>query len=135
MVKKLFLILILSFISAQSLAAPSIFSCEVKQNLAIRADSVREIATVDSFIFKDEIDYIVFSENRDKRPAIVLDNKLKIIESRRNSSEFLNISGEEVATNIPFSFVYYLKDDFGYLSIAFSRSGNALVMIARCVAF
>ena len=133
--KKLFLILILSFISAQSLAAPSIFSCEVKQNLAIRADSVREIVTVDSFIFKDEIDYIVFSENRDKRPSIVFDERLKIIESRRNGSEFFNLSGEDVSTKIPFSFVYYLKEDYGYLSISFARGQDALVMIARCVAF
>ena len=133
--KKLFLILILSFISVQSLAVPSIFSCEVKQNLAIRADSVREIVTVDSFIFKDEIDYIVVSENRDKRPSVVFDERLKIIESTRNSSQFFNLSGEDVLTKTPFSFMYSLKDDYGHLSISFARGQDILVMIARCVAF
>jgi len=133
--KKLLLLLSLSFLSTQAFAIPSFFSCEVKQNLAIRADSVREIVTVDSFIFIDEIDYIVFSKNPDNRPSVVYGERLKIIESTRNSSQFFNLSGEDVLTKTRFSFMYSLKDDYGHLSISIARGQDALVMIARCVAF
>jgi hypothetical protein len=133
--KKLLLLLILSFFSVQSFAAPSIFSCEVKQDLSIHEDSINDVKTVDTFIFTDEIDNIVFSENPSKRPNIILHEKFKIIESRRDSDEYFNLSGEAMSTKIPFSFVYYLEEDYGFLSIAFSRGNNARVMIARCVAF
>ena len=83
----------------------------------------------------NEIDNIVFSENPSKRPNIILHEKFKIIESRRDSDEYFNLSGEAMSTKIPFSFVYYLEKDYGFLSIAFSRGNNARVMIARCVAF
>jgi hypothetical protein len=133
--KKLLLILILSFISAQSLAVPSIFSCDVKQDLSIHENSIDDVKRVDTFIFTDEIDNIVFSNNYDKRPALILHEKFKIIESRRDSNEYFNLSGEAVTTKIPFSFVYYLEEDFGFLSIAYARARNARAMIARCVAF
>ena len=133
--KKLLLLLLLSFFSVQSFAAPSIFSCEVKQDLSIHEDSINDVKTVDTFIFTDEIDNIVFSENPSKRPNIILHEKFKIIESRRDSDEYFNLSGEAMSTKIPFSFVYYLYEDYGFLSIAFSRGNNARVMIARCVAF
>ena len=133
--KKLLLLLLISFFSVQSFAAPSIFSCEVKQDLSIHEDSINDVKTVDTFIFTDEIDNIVFSENPSKRPNIILHEKFKIIESRRDSDEYFNLSGEAVNTKIPFSFVYYLEEDYGFLSIAFSRGNNARVMIARCVAF
>ena len=133
--KKLLLLLILSFFSAQGFAAPSIFSCEVKQDLSIWENKVDDVKTVDTFIFTDEIDNIVFSENPSKRPALILVDKLKVIESRRDSDKYFNLSGEEVTTKIPFSFLYYLEEDYGYLSITFSRGGNARTMIARCVAF
>ena len=133
--KKLLLLLLLSFFSVQSFAAPSIFSCEVKQDLSIHEDSINDVKTVDTFIFTDEIDNIVFSENPSKRPNIILHEKFKIIESRRDSDEYFNLSGEAVNTKIPFSFVYYLEKDCGFLSIAYSRANNARVMIARCVAF
>ena len=133
--KKLLLLLIFSFFSVQSLAVPNIFSCEVKQDLSIHEDSINDVKTVDTFIFTDEIDNIVFSENPSKRPNIILHEKFKIIESRRDSDEYFNLSGEAVTTKIPFSFVYYLEEDYGFLSIAFSRGNNARTMIAKCVAF
>ena len=133
--KKLLLLLLLSFFSVQSLAVPNIFSCEVKQDLSIHEDSINDVKRVDTFIFTDEIDNIVFSNNYDKRPALILHEKFKIIESRRDSDEYFNLSGEAVNTKIPFSFVYYLEKDYGFLSIAYSRANNARVMIARCVAF
>ncbi|WP_416676978.1 hypothetical protein [Candidatus Pseudothioglobus sp. Uisw_016] len=133
--KKLLLLLLLSFFSVQSLAVPNIFSCEVKQDLSIHEDSINDVKRVDTFIFTDEIDNIVFSNNYDKRPALILHKKFKIIESRRDSDEYFNLSGEAVTTKIPFSFVYYLEEDYGFLSIAYSRANNARVMIARCVAF
>jgi hypothetical protein len=133
--KKLLLLLLLSFFSVQSFAAPSIFSCEVKQDLSIHEDSINDVKTVDTFIFTDEIDNIVFSENPSKRPNIILHEKFKIIESRRDSDEYFNLSGEAMSTKIPFSFVYYLYEDYGFLSIAFSRGNNARTMIAKCVAF
>ena len=133
--KKLLLLLLLSFFSVQSFAAPSIFSCEVKQDLSIHEDSINDVKTVDTFIFTDEIDNIVFSENPSKRPNIILHEKFKIIESRRDSDEYFNLSGEAMSTKIPFSFVYYLEEDYGFLSIAFSRGNNARTMIAKCVAF
>jgi hypothetical protein len=133
--KKLLLLLLLSFFSVQSFAAPSIFSCEVKQDLSIHENSIDDVKRVDTFIFTDEIDNIVFSNNYDKRPALILHEKFKIIESRRDSDEYFNLSGEAMSTKIPFSFVYYLEKDYGFLSIAYSRANNARVMIARCVAF
>ena len=133
--KKLLLLLILSFFSVQSFATPSIFSCEVKQDLSIHEDSINDVKTLDTFIFTDEIDNIVFSENPSKRPSIILHEKFKIIESRRDSDEYFNLSGEAMSTKIPFSFVYYLYEDYGFLSIAFSRGNNARTMIAKCVAF
>ena len=133
--KKLFLLLLLSFFSVQSLAVPNIFSCEVKQDLSIHENSIDDVKRVNTFIFTDEIDNIVFSNNYDKRPALILHEKFKIIESRRDSDEYFNLSGEAMSTKIPFSFVYYLYEDYGFLSIAFSRGNNARTMIAKCVAF
>jgi len=133
--KKLLLLLILSFFSVQSFAVPSIFSCEVKQDLSIHENTIDDVKRVDTFIFTDEIDNIVFSKNYDKRPALILHEKFKIIESKRDSDEYFNLSGEAVSTKIPFSFVYYLEKDYGFLSIAFSRGNNARTMIAKCVAF
>ena len=123
--KKLLSLLILSFFSVQSLAVPNIFSCEVKQDLSIHENTIDDVKRVDTFIFTDEIDNIVFSKNYDKRPALILHEKFKIIESKRDSDEYFNLSGEAVSTKIPFSFVYYLEKDYGFLSIAFSRGNNA----------
>jgi len=133
--KKLTLLLALSLFSTQGLAVPSIFSCEVKRDLSIFEDSISDVKRVDSFIFKDEIDKLVFSKDKDKRPNIVLDDELTITSSQRNSDTELFLSGWVGSTIIPFAFQYFLKKDYGYLDIAYSRTGNARVMIARCVAF
>lgn len=133
--KKLLLLLILSFISAQSLAAPSIFSCDVKQDLSIRENSIDDVKTVETFMFTDEIDNIVFSKNKSKRPSIILHEKFKVITAQRDGDKYFNLYGEAVSTKIPFSFVYYLEEDYGFLTIAYARGMNARAMIARCVAF
>jgi len=133
--KKLLLLLTLSFFSAQSIAVPSIFSCDVKQDLSIHEDSINDVKTVDTFIFTDEIDNIVFSNNSDKRPALITSEKFKIIESITDNDEYFILEGEQVTTEIPFSFLYYLEEDYGFLSIAYSRAKRARVMIAKCVAF
>ena len=133
--KKLLSLLILSFFSVQSLAVPNIFSCEVKQDLSIHENSIDDVKRVDTFIFTDEIDNIVFSNNYDKRPALILHEKFKIISAQRDGEKYLNLHGEAVSTKSPFSFVYYLEEDYGFLSIAFSRGNNARTMIAKCVAF
>ena len=133
--KKLLSLLILSFFSVQSLAVPNIFSCEVKQDLSIHENSINDVKRVDTFIFTDEIDNIVFSNNYDKRPALILHAKFKIISAQRDGEKYLNLHGEAVSTKIPLHFNYYLEKDYGFLSIAYSRANNGRVMIARCVAF
>ena len=85
--KKLLLLLILSFFSAQSFAAPSIFSCEVKQDLSIHEDSINDVKTLDTFIFTDEIDNIVFSETPLKDRALFFTRNLK------------SLNQEEIAMN------------------------------------
>jgi len=46
----------------------------------------------------------------------------------------MNLSGED-KYGVPFKFIYYIKDDYGYLDISYSSGGNIRALIARCVAF
>ena len=70
--KKLLLLLILSFFSAQSLGSLDVYECEVKINQTVYEDITYErYSGVDSFIIKFNKNKITFSEDRNKRPLII----------------------------------------------------------------
>ena len=142
--KKLLLLLLLSFFSNQSLANLSVYSCEVKQNLEIYDDGIQDVSKYlglggftiyepSSFLFKVENKKLIFDKDISKRPGIITYHEFYTTYS--DETEWgITILADDVLRN-QFNFMYSKEDDYGYLTITGSIGfGSIDNLIAKCIA-
>ena len=135
--KKLLLLLILSFFSAQSLGALDVYECEVKINQTVYEDWVYErLYDVDTFIIKYDKNKITFSEDRMKRPEIAEYPEFTVT-GFLNEEKSLQIHGRDLYQGTIHLSHLKEKDDFAYLTISSMGGfeGSIVNLIARCKSF
>ena len=135
--KKLLLLLLLSFFSNQSLANLSVYSCEIKQNLQIYDDEIYDVNRggydPSSFLFKEENKKLIFDEDIFKRPRIITYHEVYTTYSYESESE-ITIHADDVLKH-QYNFRYNKEDDYGYLAITGSYDfGIINNLIAKCIA-
>ena len=130
--KKLLLLLTLSFFSAHSLGALDVYECEVKINQTVYEDKTYEGNDVDSFIIKFDKNNVTFSEDWKKRPQIV--NFYTMINTGFvNDDKSLLITGYNGFNSSYFYLRHDKKDDYALLKLSnLNFDGSIKNLIARC---
>ena len=131
--KKLFLLLIFSFFSTQSLGALDVYECDVKINHTVYEDITYErFNGVDSFIIKFDKNKITFSEDRNKRPLIIDFYEL-LNTGFLNDDKSLFITGYN-GYSTSFHLSHDKKDDYAFLTLSNLNGfdGGIANLIARC---
>mgnify|MGYP000041132418 CR=1 FL=1 len=133
--KKLLLLLILSFFSNQSLANLGVYSCEIKQYLFIYEDGINEkIYEPSSFLFKEEDKKLIFDKDFSKRPRIIDVYEIDTTFSYEHES-FINIFAHDDVLLNQYNFQFSKEKDYGYLTITKSIGfGSIDNLIAKCTA-